>query len=285
MINTIIGTFGLLAIIYLAICIFVYSQQNRITYPGATNDPLMLKSIEHQRLIVDSDSTELIVISRSINSESSRVLIYFGGNAEDITGMMYLCEDLDIGSFYSMNYRGYGSKKLADLPSYRSGGSASEQYLREDSEALIEYLLTKENIEPRNIILMGRSLGSAIAVNAADYLQKKSAHPASAGLILITPFTSMLDVAKSHYAWLPVQWLIKSPWHNRDKINNLSIPTLFVTAENDRVTPPNLGFDLYDYYSGPKQHLTIKDRGHNDLQLDNDYIHALNKFIRHLGSE
>lgn len=250
----------------------MYFQQNQITYPGANNDSIILESIDHRRVAMTTPDGELIAIHRKLTNSPS-TLIYFGGNAQDIAGMLHLSEEINVGSFYGLNYRGYGSGK------YRSDGSASEEALRKDAEHFIQTLVNSENIAPEHIIIMGQSLGSAVAIHAAEYIERTLPSSQKAkGLILITPFSSMAQVAKSHYPWLPIQWLIKSPWHNEARAKKLTTPALFILAKQDQVTPPKLGIQLYQIYGGAKTQ-SLLERGHNDIHLDDEYFPTINRFI------
>jgi uncharacterized protein len=120
------------------------------------------------------------------------LIVYYGGNAEDIFINFHELGKFNTGAFLFMNHRGYGD----------SGGSPSEKALFADALAVFDHVLETEGIDPQNVVLMGRSLGSGVAVHVAS-------HRRVAGVILVTPFDSLTHVARIHYPFLPVKWLLR----------------------------------------------------------------------------
>lgn len=112
------------------------------------------------------------------------------------------------------------------------------------------------------VFLVGESLGSGVACAVA------AARPDRvAGLLLLTPFTRLQDVARAHYPWLPVGLLLRDRYDNLAALRVYRGPVVIVVAEQDTVVPPGLGRRLYETYSGPKRLRTDAGSTHNELDL------------------
>ena len=88
-----------------------------------------------------------------------------------------------------------------------------------------------------------------------------------AGLLLVTPFTSLVDVAAHHYAFLPVRALLSERYDSLEALSHYRGPAAFLLAGSDEVVPTELGQQLYDSYPGPKRLWVAEGAGHNTLPL------------------
>ncbi len=172
---------GAAALVYLALCAALYFGQRSLLYlpqPAQVTVPTLDLAVP---------DAQLRVAVRPV--AGNKALLYFGGNAEDVSATW---GDLAVAfpehSLYLMHYRGYGG----------STGQPSEAALHADALALYERVRTQQP----DIVVVGRSLGSGVAVRLA------SERPVQ-NLVLITPYDSMVAVASAHYAWVPVRWLLK----------------------------------------------------------------------------
>ncbi|MEI1310394.1 alpha/beta hydrolase, partial [Leptospira venezuelensis] len=128
-----------------------------------------------------------------------------------------------------VEYAGFGlSKKY----------SPSENNLYDDSEKIIRYVQAKYNFPPNKTILWGRSLGSGVAIELT--LRNISSH-----LILVTPYTSIYEVAKYKYTQLIPEFLIIDKFENISKAASINLPTLIVAARLDNMTPINMALSLH----------------------------------------
>ena len=109
------------------------------------------------------------------------------------------------------------------------------------------------------VILLGESIGTGVAsAMAARFPERIS------GLLLLTPFDSLLSVAQHHYPLLPVRWILRDKYPSADWLKAYTGPIAFILAADDSIVPATLGRKLHDGYAGPKQlHLATGD--HNDL--------------------
>jgi fermentation-respiration switch protein FrsA (DUF1100 family) len=149
---------------------------------------------------------------------------------------------------FAFDYRGYG----------RSEGSPHEAGVLADGHAAHQWLAKRAGIQPNEIILMGRSLGGAVAVDLA------ATHGAK-GLILWNTFTSMPDVAARHFPWLPVRSLMRNRYQSVDKIPKYSGPLLQVHGSSDQIIGFDLGENLFAAATTPDKKFIRVERGdHND---------------------
>ncbi len=179
---------------------------------------------------------------------SERVVLYFHGNAGNISHRLYSIRDWhELGlSVFIIDYRGYG----------QSGGKPTENGLYRDGEAAWQYLTGERGIDPQNIVLFGRSLGGSVASWLA-------AREQPAALIVESSFTSVPDIGQDAYPWLPVRWLSRFKHATRDHVAEVSSPVLVVHSREDEIIPFKHGEAIYAAANEPKTFLEIRG-GHND---------------------
>jgi pimeloyl-ACP methyl ester carboxylesterase len=161
------------------------------------------------------------------------LVIYFGGNAEEVSWMLDQLRERKSGNGWLLvDYRGYGS----------SGGAPSEEALVGDALAWHDYAAKSHS----RIFAFGRSLGSGVAVRLAAERKLE-------GLILVTPYDSMVAVGKHHYPLLPVGLLLKHRFDSLALAPKLGTPLLCIAATRDEVVPIAHARRLYEAWAGPKR--------------------------------
>jgi len=245
--------FSLLAILaafYVAICVAVWVFQRSLIYfpqPLAISHPSTLL-----RLVVDDG--EVLVSVRP--HAGPNALIYFGGNAEDVSlNLPEFAEAFPEHALYLMHYRGYGG----------SSGSPSEEAIQRDALALFDRV---HAMHPRTVV-MGRSLGAAVAIRLA------SQRPASR-LVMITPFDSLLAFAARQFPYLPIKWLLKDKFESSTYAARIQVPTLLVVAEQDEIIPRASSEALYRHFApGVAALKVIPGKGHNSISESPVYLELL----------
>ena len=185
------------------------------------------------------------------DTNSNKLLIYFHGNAGNIDIRLRELEKLkNLGiSVLGVGYRGYG----------KSTGKPSEDGVYLDGAAAYGFAVDSLGYVPKNIFILGRSIGTAVAVNTA---QNKEL----AGVILITPFTNAREFAKSHNIGALTS-IAGNPFDNISKCPNIKVPILIIHGTVDEVVPYALGVRLYDSIMGRKTFVRITGGRHNDLEF------------------
>ncbi|GAB4131428.1 MAG: alpha/beta hydrolase [Cyanobacteria bacterium J069] len=171
-------------------------------------------------------------------------------------------------SAFLIDYRGYGESQ-GDFP--------SEQAVYADAIAALAYLTETRRIPPQRIVVMGRSIGGAIALELA------TRHPDLAAVVVESSFTSMRDMI-SHFVpvqLLPVDFLLHQKFDSLAKVRSLQMPLLIIHGTGDRVVPSRMGQALHDAASPPKELLLIPQAGHSNLRRTNRalYFQTLQQFV------
>ncbi len=203
---------------------------------------------------------------RSARDPQAPLLIYYGGNAEEVSGSLMEFNRLEGFQFLFMNYRGYG----------QSEGRPGERELFSDAIEIFDEILKRSGVRPRWIVLVGRSLGSAVALRVAS-------ERGVDGLILITPLDSLKNVGRHHYPFLPVSLLIKHPFDSLARAARVRIPLLVLAAGSDSIIPVSSSRNLFDHYSGKKRWVLIAGADHNDIQFFKDFWEEIAVFLKILS--
>ncbi|HMJ10796.1 MAG TPA: alpha/beta fold hydrolase [Polyangiaceae bacterium] len=177
-------------------------------------------------------------------------VVHFHGNGEDLSDQTTLVEELAERGLgvYAVEYPGYGLLRDEAL---------SEHAVYTSAEAALRHLHDRLGVAPRDVVLQGQSLGTGVAVEMA-----RRGH--AARLILISPFTSMTDMARKLLPWLPVSLLVRDRYETKQKVSALSLPVLILHGTADEVIPVSMGRRVADLLPNAKLVL-IEGGGHNDL--------------------
>ena len=196
------------------------------------------------------------------------LLIYFGGNAEEVSGHIHDAEAFAPWSVAAFNYRGYGL----------SEGRPGETALVADALVIHDHLAQREDIDPGRIVVLGRSLGSGVAVQLA------AVRPLRA-VMLVSPYDSLRSLARKQYPFIPVSLLLEHPFDSLAHAPGIETPLLVVAGERDRLIPPAFSRRLHDAWAGPKRWALIADADHNDIHARPGYWPAIRDFLATLAPD
>ena len=190
--------------------------------------------------------------------DDAPAVLYFHGSRWNLTGQLYRIRELHAFGFavLAVDYRGFGKS---------DGGVPSEQSVYEDARAAWRYFASLVP-DPQRRILYGHSLGGAVAVDLAAWLDRTSSGTEPArGLVVESSFTTLADVAKAlSYEWLPVQWILSQKFDSLGKIGEVRMPVLFVHGAADRFIPARFSQALYDAARARKRLLLVDGGTHNN---------------------
>jgi uncharacterized protein len=159
------------------------------------------------------------------------------------------------------DYRGYG----------RSEGVPSEAGILADARAARAWLARRAGIPESQVVVMGRSLGGAVAIDLA-------AKDGARALVVESTFTSAPELAGAIAPWLPLRYLMRTELNSLAKIKNYHGPFLQSHGTDDRLVPFAMAKRLFAAANEPKRFVTIAGGGHNDPQSDAYYV-ALKEFL------
>ena len=260
--------FSIIVLIYLSITAILYfSQRNLLYHPSENNysgDQLTV-TIDKVKITTE-DNLELLAWYHEKDIINFKTILYLHGNAGSLENRIHKInhfEDINI-NFLLLSWRGFSGNK----------GQPTEQGLYIDAKAAIKWLKEK-GIENQNIIIYGESLGTGIATEIA---QNKN----YAGVILESPFTSMIEAGSSKYPIFPIKLLLKDKYESNKKIKNIKSPILIMHGEQDRIVPFRMGKKLYELANDPKYSYFPKYDDHM-MEFNKEMIYSINQFIKSLN--
>ncbi|MEE8321672.1 MAG: alpha/beta hydrolase [Gammaproteobacteria bacterium] len=263
----------LLSIIFITVSVLVllsailyFLQPNFVYFPTASlvTTPQLIQLDYEDVSIKTEDSIHLH--GWYIPHDTPRATLLFlhgnGGNISHRLESLAIFHELGL-SILIIDYRGYG----------QSEGTPSEHGTYLDAEAAWNYLLNEKKLSGHEIIIFGRSMGGTIATWLASRQQSRA-------VILESTFTSIADMGKHYYPYLPVSLLTRIKYASIDRISSIPQPSLFIHSPSDDIVPYTLGRKLFDAATGPKTFLEIRGT-HNEgfLMSGNTYIDGLDRFI------
>ncbi len=191
----------------------------------------------------------------------SPLLIYFGGNAEEVSYNIPDFHERFAGwSVALFNFRGFAG----------SGGSPTERALVED--ALFIYDTLTERHSPSLVLLMGRSLGCGVAVQLASSRKVDA-------MVLVSPYRSLVHLGQHYYPWVPVGLLLKHRFDSLSLVPELHMPAIVVAGAADSIILAGESRALFKAMGGQASFVEIEGAGHNDIHMFEQYWQAVTGFL------
>jgi len=239
---------------YFSLCAWLYfSQRSQIYFQVPEVNPPGAQSI---RLKSGAATLKIWVVERP----GPRALIYFGGNAEDVSvNLPAFDAAFRDHSLYLVNYRGYGG----------STGSPSEAALTADARAVYDHLRARYP----DISVIGRSLGTGVAIQLAATRELRR-------LVLVTPFDSLASVAAAYFPLFPVALLMRDRYDSARLTHVIGCPVLAVIAGNDEIIPRARSEALVNSFPRSQIRVILLDGAmHNSIDLYPGYHRAVANFL------
>lgn len=242
------------SILYVGVSLYLYFNQDQfIFYPMPLPEETRVQmqrqpGISPLSLKADDGIVLHGWIHHTTDTSKQPVILYFGGNAEEISYRVMEFGRLSGWTTISLNYRGYGD----------SLGKPSQKNLFRDALTLFDNVATRPDVDPRRIVTVGFSLGTGVAT----YLASKRP---IAGVTLIAPFDSFLNVIKKNYGIFPVRLLLKHPFESLPYASLAACPLLCVIAVNDEVIPAECSRRLVAAWKGPAQTIEVQGYNHGNI--------------------
>jgi fermentation-respiration switch protein FrsA (DUF1100 family) len=240
---------------------FVYRPDATFAPPGFTPSQL---SLEYEDIKFETEDGITLSGWYLVPPKAHHAMLYCHGNAGDIRDWVHAAPPfIEAGcALFIFDYRGYG----------RSQGKPSEEGLYRDGEAAWEWLQKRAEKEGLPASILGKSLGSAVAIHAAIKNPPTS-------LILDSAFTSMREVVAANAPWIPGA-AIPPLYESIERVPALTCPVLVIHGGRDTLVPLAHGHRIYDRLLAPKRLMVIEEAGHNDISLFPEYHHRILSFVR-----
>jgi len=244
------------ALVYIGICVYLYSIQTQLVYPGSTD------VLSTDRAIQEDSAFKLVpwdhttpgatapqgYVRTDFAAPAPRgTIVLFHGNRGWAAQRAYYLDALDRRGFrvFLYEYPGYGGRP----------GRPSEASIVPDAQALVRSL-DQAGYGP--VYIWGESLGAGVAAAVcAD-----ATLPAH-GLVLITPWDNIANVGLSIYPWIPVRQLMTDKYDSIANLEHFPHPICVIRSDHDEVIPPPLTLNLFAHLPEPKKMIVQKDSGHN----------------------
>ena len=261
--------FCLLLLLYtVALGYMVIKQRDFMYFPaGERPEEAIIASGADNISVMTADGLKLNGLYWPSENTGMPVIIFFHGNVQDYDFFLSRAREFsDAGyGFLLAEYRGYGGNP----------GKPSEEGLYYDARAYINALSKKFGTPVSNMVFIGYSLGTGVAVQMA--LEYKDV----AGLVLQGAYIATSDVAKMKYWMFPVDFVMQDQYRSIDKIADVKAPLLMIHGARDTTIPIKLAEDLYSAAKRSKLFIRLEHAGHNDI-YDHDAFAHTDKFIKTL---
>lgn len=249
---------AMLAIAVLGVPLLMFLAQDRLLFfPQPLSDAQRAR-VGEKEILLDAEGVRL----QAWHIPGEPLILYFGGNAEEVSWMLRQARSRTPGTGWLLvNYRGYGG----------SEGAPSAANISAD--ALRWYDHAASALQAKEIVVFGRSLGGGAAVHVA-------AHRKVAKVILVAPFDSLAAVARHHYPWLPVGWMLRHRFEPVAAAPRIAAPLLCIVAARDTVIPPAHAKRLFDAWGGPKRWIELEGAGHNSTDGMPAFWQGIHEFLK-----
>jgi len=259
--------FIIFIIYFFTLVILFFFQRNLLYHPAENNhygDKLTV-SVDKVK-IKTKDNIELLGWYHKKDSNKYKTILFLHGNTGSLENRIHKInhfENMNV-NFLIISWRGFSGNK----------GNPTERGLYDDARSAINWL-ENEGVMKEDIVIYGESLGTGVAT---EIVQNNN----FAGVILESPFTSMIDVAKNKYPMLPIKFLLKDKYESKKKIKNIKSPILIMHGEVDKIVPFWMGEEMYDIANEPKYSYFTKYDNHM-MKYDENLLVIMKKFINSLN--
>ena len=189
------------------------------------------------------------------------LVIVYGGIGQEISEFAALAHSGAEWGWLAINYRGFGL----------SEGSPNERAVLDDAKRIYDWALARPDVDGANIVVLGRSLGTYVAIAVAAARKVRAA-------ILATPFDSAAALGEEHYR-VPLAWLLQNRYNPALMAPMVSAPALFLLAEKDEVTPVKHGLALASRWGGIVKTVLLPGLGHRGLEDRAEFWDSIGAYL------
>ena len=253
---------------YIIVMIFLYFYQRNLLYHPTENnysDDQITVSIEKVKITTE-DNLDLLAWYHEKDIKKFKTILYLHGNAGSLENRIHKInnfQNMDI-NFLLLSWRGFSKNK----------GNPSEEGLYKDARGAVKWL-NQKGITKDNLIIYGESLGTGVTTEIAQ-------NENFAGIILESPFTSMIEAGKDKYPIFPISLLLKDKYESNKKIKNIISPILIMHGMEDKIVPFWMGEKMFQLANEPKYSYFSKYDDHM-MEFNDDLINSIKSFLESLN--
>jgi dipeptidyl aminopeptidase/acylaminoacyl peptidase len=248
------GVAGVLSVLWLGVTAAIAASQRRLVFnPTNKREVANPRSSGHRTRPIVLRATDGTKLSGWLMTPQlpgpHPAVVYFGGRSEEVSWVVRDAGTLFPGmAVLAVNYRGYGA----------SQGDPAENHMVEDGRLLFDWLAERHHVDPSKVAVVGRSLGSGVAVQVA---LERPVH----SLVLITPYDSILAIAKRKFRAVPVEYVLRHRFESVKYAPSLKAPTYVLRAAMDDVVPHSHTDELVSKLARLHSDETVPDSDHMNI--------------------
>ena len=264
--SIVLNSFLILLLVYISIVVFLFFYQRKLLYHPSENNYLDETQLNHKIEKTFIQSNDKLVSWYFKKNSKFKTILFFHGNAGKLDNRVYKLNELSKLNinYLIIAYRGFSGNT----------GSPSENGLYEDANSA-KVWLNKNGVNDKDIIIYGESLGTAVAIDLASRYK-------FSGIILESPFTSMLELAQKYYPIIPVKLILKDRYESKKKLNDIKSPVLVMHGRNDNIVPFYMGQQIYEALSEPK-FAYFNDQDDHMMEYNKELISSVKKFLEQIN--
>lgn len=265
MLGLLLSVLKIAVLVYLGLCLLVSCRQASFIYYPTSElrwDPVDVGLPYEDVFLSEGKGDTIHGWFVPVDGAEYTVLFFHGnaGNIGDRVESIKLFADMGLNVMI-VDYPGYG----------RSTGKPTEDGTYEAARLAWMHLVQEHGLSPKSITVFGRSLGGAVAAWLAEQEAPRS-------LILESTFTSVPDMGKEIYPFLPVRLLARFKYDTGERIGRVDCPVLVIHSPQDDIVPYHHGRRIFDAAGEPKRFHDLSG-GHNSAVFDGDYRDVIREFI------
>jgi dienelactone hydrolase len=259
----------IILVLYATVCALLYFNQDDLLFhpqPKSKQEVAeILKSypeFDTLSFVMKDANRTCGYISKDSIKEKLPLVLYFGGNAEEVSHLADFKKYFPNTIMVLMNYRNFGL----------SQGKISEQTMFSDALEVYDKLIANPEIDANKVIVIGRSIGTGVATYVSS--QRKTN-----ATVLITPYENMIDVAFEKYPFVPISLLIKHRFESDKYAPSISSPILALISTKDQVIPKHHAYKLIEAWKGKTEALEVNE-DHNSIMKNEDVWKKIESFVK-----
>ena len=260
--SIVLNSFLILLLVYIFVVVFLFFYQRKLLYHPSENNYLDETQLNHKIEKTFIQSKDKLVSWYFKKNPKFKTILFFHGNAGKLDNRVYKLNELSKLelNYLIVAYRGFSG----------NAGKPTESGLYEDAN-FAKIWLNKNGVKDKDIIIYGESLGTAVAIDLASRYN-------FSGIILESPFTSMLDLAQKYYPIFPVKLILKDRYESRKKLNDIKSPVLVMHGKKDKIVPFYMGEQILETLSTLKFSY-FNDKDDHMMEYNKDLLTSIKKFL------